>query len=61
MMFPHKQLDASIMYECLKDLTDQQFQKGFYGLLNETERIDASTNVIAIIREKIKPKFRVVS
>jgi len=59
MMFPQKQIDAGVMYECLKDLSDEQFDRGFKKMLNETERIDASTNVIAIIREKSKGRLGV--
>lgn len=59
MMFPHKQFDVSVMYDCLKDLTDEKFQKGFQKLLCETEKMDASTNIIAIIRKESSQKWRI--
>jgi len=51
-MFPQKQFDINVMYECLKDLDDDIFKKAFNKMLQETEKIDASTNLIAVIREK---------
>lgn len=53
-LFPEKQIDPEALYEVLKDLDDKAFEKGFKTLINESIKIDASTNIVAIIRENAK-------
>lgn len=51
LLYPEKQFDVEIMWEFLQDLTDKEFDEGVENLIKKTERIDAGTNIIAIIRQ----------
>ncbi len=51
--FPEKEIQAEIAYECLKDLTDEQFMKSIMVILKTEIEIKKSTNIMALIRARV--------
>ena len=50
--FQDKQMDKGILWEFLKDLTDEEFSKAIKEIISSTDEINKSTNVVAMIRTK---------
>lgn len=50
--FPEKEIIAEITYQCLKDLSDEQFLRAIVLILKTEKQINKATNIIALIREK---------
>lgn len=51
-IFPEKEIMADISWECLKDLSDEDFIRSIKTILLLEKQINKATNVIALIREK---------
>ena len=49
--FPDKPIDTELIWEYLKDLTDEQFIAGIKKVMSEKEAINRSDNIIAIVRK----------
>jgi len=52
MQFPEKVFDAGIMWDFLKDLTDEQYGSAIKEIVASSENINKATNIIAVIRSK---------
>jgi len=50
--FPEKVFDAQILWDFLKDLTDEQYIRAIQDIVSSTDQINKATNIIAIIRSK---------
>lgn len=50
--FPEKNFDASIMWDFLKDLTDEQYMLAINKIITTQKEINRATNIVALIREQ---------
>ena len=50
--FPEKTIDAQILWEFVKDLTDEQYMKAVMDIVATQTDINRATNIIALIRDR---------
>lgn len=51
--FPKRTFNAKVFYQCVKDLSDEQFLGAVTKIVNTTTKLYPDDNVIAMIREKV--------